>query len=317
MFYLSVLLGAAGAWLMSRFGNLVGLMDAPGKRSSHSVLTPKGGGIGILVAFLTVSIFSGSSWLAWLPAAGLSLFSLYSDRRDLYPRLRLVAQFVASVVFLVGSGYFLQTGLADLIVTMVFAIFIVGTANFYNFMDGINGIAALTGMTAFGFLAYFYWLNTGALDPVALAMVGSCAGFLPFNFPRAQVFMGDVGSVLLGFVFACSVVKFHPSPADFTCMCGFLFMVFADTLTTLYIRFRDAEKLTQSHRRHLYQILCNEGGLAHWKISLIYCFIEILISVMMLVAWGKGFAWQVLLLIVCAAIYIVAGQKIRQRLVTV
>jgi Fuc2NAc and GlcNAc transferase len=87
-------------------------------------------------------------------------------------------------------------------------VFIVGTANFYNFMDGINGIAGITGVVAFGLLALFGHLHGAGEGMVlcSLCLGAACLGFLPFNMPRARVFMGDVGSVLLGFLFALLVI---------------------------------------------------------------------------------------------------------------
>src|SRR3972149_8133386 len=88
-------------------------------------------------------------------------------------------------------------------------VFITGTANLYNFMDGINGIAGFTGVIGFGLIAYFsyYILNDYNLLLMSLILTAVCIGFLPFNFPKAKVFMGDVGSIFLGFVFASFVVK--------------------------------------------------------------------------------------------------------------
>jgi Fuc2NAc and GlcNAc transferase len=99
--------------------------------------------------------------------------------------------------------------------------------------------------------------------------------------------MGDVGSVLLGFVFAGMVVKFSHSLLDFICMASFLFLFFADELTTMFVRLSRRERLTQPHRRHFYQLLANERQIAHWKISLAYGFVQLLIGVSVL--WAKPF----------------------------
>jgi len=92
-----------------------------------------------------------------------------------------------------------QNGFAVYALMPLLVIFVVGTANFYNFMDGINGIAGITGIVGFGLIA-FYTSNSGystILSTLAICMSLSCVGFLPFNVPKAKVFMGDVGSILL------------------------------------------------------------------------------------------------------------------------
>src|SRR4030065_2467558 len=103
-------------------------------------------------------------------------------------------------------------------------IFITATTNFYNFMDGINGIAGLTGLIGFGLMAYFayFMLNDYDLFLMSMILATGCIGFLPFNFPRARVFMGDVGSIFLGFVFASFVVKLSTSINIFLCLIMFL-----------------------------------------------------------------------------------------------
>ena len=107
----------------------------------------------------------------------------------------------------------------------------------------------------------------------------ACLGFLPFNIPKARVFMGDVGSILLGFVFAGMVVFLSRNRLDFICMAGFLFPFYADELSTMMIRIRDGEKLSKPHRRHLYQLLANEYGIAHWKVSLGYGLFQLIVGI--------------------------------------
>jgi Fuc2NAc and GlcNAc transferase len=152
------------------------------------------------------------------------------------------------------------------------AVFIVGTVNYYNFMDGINGIAGITGVVGFGLLGWFAAVEGADPGIIALCVcLGlACLGFLPFNMPKARVFMGDVGSILLGFVFAGMVVWLSKSVLDFLCLANFLFPFYADELTTLVVRLKDGDKLTKPHRKHLYQLLANERGIAHWKESVGY-----------------------------------------------
>ena len=102
-------------------------------------------------------------------------------------------------------------------------------------MDGINGIAGLTGLIGFGLMAYFSYfiLNTHDIFLMSTVLAAGCIGFLPFNFPRARVFMGDVGSIFLGFVFASFVVKLSTSINVFLCLLMFLSTFYADAVITI------------------------------------------------------------------------------------
>ena len=170
------------------------------------------------------------------------------------------------------------------ILILPLCVFIVGTSNFFNFMDGINGIAGISGAVAFCLIAAFchFQGDSHALQIFAACMAAACLGFLPLNLPRARVFMGDVGSVLLGFTFAILCIALAGSVADFLVLCGFLSTFYADALTTLYIRKRDGERLSQAHRRHLYQVLANRMLIPHWKVSLGYGAVQAGIGVLLL-----------------------------------
>jgi UDP-N-acetylmuramyl pentapeptide phosphotransferase/UDP-N-acetylglucosamine-1-phosphate transferase len=289
---LSICTGAACAWLVPRYAYGLGLIDKPNERSSHERPTPKGGGLGILAAFCLVCFFENIDPIFLLSGAVLSMLGLVGDRIEISAKLRLFVQFSVCVLFLFRMGNApMLNGFPDGLSPYVqifglgfLCLYIVGTTNFYNFMDGINGIAAITGIVGFG-LVGSYGLHTGqnsGLILIAFAMVFSCAGFLPFNMPRARVFMGDVGSILLGFVFACLVVLFSDSFSDFVILVCFMFPFYVDELVTMLERIIDRQSLTLPHRRHFYQVLVNEGGGAHWKVSVGYGVVQLAVG---LLAW--------------------------------
>ena len=155
-----------------------------------------------------------------------------------------------------------------------------------------NGIAVITGTVAFSLLAFYAQAHAGNtnLSILAAAVAASCIGFLPLNIPKARVFMGDVGSILLGFVFAAICLVLTKSATDFLVLCGFLSTFYADTLTTLFIRKRDGEKLSQAHRRHLYQLLANQLNIPHWKVSICYCLVQAVVGILLIKiqSWGWG-----------------------------
>ena len=283
---LSIALGSIGAWFVSRNAHILGLIDKPNHRSSHDRPTPKGGGIGILIAFVVTCILFKFSFLFWGPVTFLSLISLYGDRINLKPILRLTVQFSVTLLFLISISFFQHIAndiqsLILIILCIFFSIYIVGTANYYNFMDGINGIAGITGIVGFALLGLYGNINHQNHQWIILSFVMSfaCVGFLPFNMPKAKVFMGDVGSILLGFVFACIVVVFTQTFIDFVILVSFMFPFYIDELVTMVERIADKQSLTLPHRRHFYQVLANEGGIAHWKVSVGYGIAQLLIGV--------------------------------------
>jgi len=279
---------------MSRYAFFLGIVDLPNKRSSHSRPTPGGGGVGLLLTFFVASvIFASAPVSLWLPATLLALVSFFDDRLDLSPKVRLFFQFGAAAT-LVFSAVFNEFSFLSLILIPFWLLFIVGTANFYNFMDGINGIAGITGVVGFGLTAVFMRMieADSALFSLLLAMSAACAGFLPFNLPKARVFMGDVGSILLGFVFAGITFILSSDLGSFLCLIAFMFPFYADAVTTLFVRWRDGDKLSKAHRRHLYQVLANELVCPHWLVSCGYGFVQLVVGVTMIWAWTKGFWLQ-------------------------
>jgi Fuc2NAc and GlcNAc transferase len=293
----SLLLGSAGAWAAQKFAFRWGFIDNPNDRSSHDNPTPKGGGIGILVAFIIVSLFLKIGFTFWFPTAFLGFLSLGGDRFNLSPKIRLLLQFIAAVVLIQFSGLSFQPK----VFWFVFlAVFVVATANWFNFMDGINGIAGIAGMVGFSLLALFIFLSgsDSLLLVLSICMALSCLGFLPFNMPKASVFMGDVGSVLLGFAFAAVVVVISKSYMDFVCLSAFLFPFYADELTTMAIRIRDGADLLKAHRRHLYQIMANEMGIKHWRISIGYAILQVIVGMGVLLIRPFGFCFVLSLILV-------------------
>jgi Fuc2NAc and GlcNAc transferase len=308
---LAFICGVSGAALTVLYGHRWGMLDVPVSRSSHERPVPKGGGIGILCGFTGNALLLQFPWTFWFPVTMVSLLSFGGDRYDIPPILRLCIQFGGSLIFLVGMndvygpGWLTGAIASDTMLFSMFlkgtlvltmAVFIVGTANFYNFMDGINGIAGITGVVAFVLLSF--QTSVAARQTLCLAIASSCLGFLPFNFPRARVFMGDVGSVLLGFVYAGMVLLISENSLDLVCMAAFLFPFYADELITMGIRIRNGENLTRPHRRHLYQILVNEFGFAHWSVSTGYAMLQTMISISVLMMKNRGIA-AVMTLLLC------------------
>lgn len=297
--FLSLFIGWIGAWMIARHGHAFGLIDKPNHRSSHSIETPKGGGIGILIAFLVAAISTESSWALWMPALILSLVSLYGDKLLLSQKLRLVVQFICAsllIYFAAKSNYHdiaASIAIPALILIPVFILMITATANYYNFMDGINGIAGITGVIAFGYLASVAH-DTGIsnISIICISISASCLGFLILNM-SGKVFMGDGGSILLGFLFAGIAILLSSSLLDIFCYFAFIFPFYADELISIITRLKKNQSLFKPHRKHLFQLLANELKISHWKVSFAYGLIQIIIILLVQKTRTYGLAWIV------------------------
>jgi len=141
----------------------------------------------------------------------------------------------------------------------------------------------------------------------------ACLGYLPFNMFRAKVFMGDVGSILLGFVFAGHVTILATDLLEMVCLVALLFPFYVDELTTMVVRLWNGENLLHSHRRHLYQLLANHFGIPHWKITLFYGTVQFLIGVVALIAYPYGAKTVLIYLALCFIGFTVLTAHIRKR----
>ena len=307
----------AGAWFISKYGHHFDLLDKPNDRSSHSSATPKGGAVGILAAFILVSLFLKFPVTFWMPAAILSIVSFLGDRFDISPLFRLILQFIASIVLLIGSWNnhpFMSYGSMPILIGL--SIYIVATTNYYNFMDGINGIAGISGVVGFGLLSFYGYYNTAnpMLISLNISMALCCLAYLPFNIPEAKVFMGDTGSILLGYIFAAMVIWLSKSFLDFICLASFLFPFYADEITTELTRLIDGEKIWTRHRRHLYQILANEYNIPHWKVSLGYGIAQLFVGISLFLILKIGLLAVVSIIALYFSIFLVLSTAIRRNI---
>ena len=316
LYLISLLLGGAGAWSIARYGMKLSLLDKPNSRSSHETVTPKGGGIGILAAFFVCSIVLSIAKSFWIPAVFLSLFSLWGDRSEIRPKMRLLFQLAAGTILLIGIITEKGGGFTVYALMPLMLVFVVGTANFYNFMDGINGIAGITGIIGFGLIGCYATIfgSNSSLSALAICISLACVGFLPFNVPRAKVFMGDVGSILLGFVFSGLVVYLSKNVLDFICLMSFLFPFYADELITMALRLKDKENLTKPHRRHLYQILANEYDISHWKISTGYGLFQLMIGISIILLKNMGLIRVVSALVLYGCFFVICSFIFRKKI---
>jgi UDP-GlcNAc:undecaprenyl-phosphate/decaprenyl-phosphate GlcNAc-1-phosphate transferase len=217
-FLLSLLLVPA----VRRFSFSTGKVARPRKDRWHSQPTPTLGGMGIFTAFIAIVLASTAytgSWgqVQWGLLAGSALMfclGLFDDFRQLSPPAKLVGQFLAAaiVIYFGRTIDFFPWGFANIILTF---FWLVGITNAINLLDNMDGLAGGVSMIAACFLAYFFWRSGNIpLTAIALALVGAILGFLVFNFPPARIFMGDSGSLFLGFTLAALAVAHKPRASD-------------------------------------------------------------------------------------------------------
>jgi UDP-GlcNAc:undecaprenyl-phosphate GlcNAc-1-phosphate transferase len=176
-------------------------------------------------------------------------------------------------VLVLALPYFGTVDIGELGIPLTF-IFILFITNAMNFIDGLNGLAAGVTLVTCVFLSGIAALYGGYfVYTAALLLAGSVLGFLPFNFPRAQIFMGDVGSQFCGFMlalFGIAAARYEGTPLSFLLVPLLLSGVLFDVAFTLIRRTLAGENIAQAHRGHLYQIAQRSGvdarivALLHW-----------------------------------------------------
>jgi UDP-N-acetylmuramyl pentapeptide phosphotransferase/UDP-N-acetylglucosamine-1-phosphate transferase len=230
-------------------------LDRPNERSLHATPTPRIGGLGIVAGVVIAFLLIRAEPLAAL-VAGLALVSFVDDRRHVPIALRFGAHALAATIFVLVLNPDVHP-----FWQVVLVLAIVWMTNLYNFMDGSDGLAG--GMALFGFGAYALgaWLAGDGVMAVASGAIAAAAlTFLAFNFPPAKVFMGDAGSIPLGFLAAAlGLIGWHAGnwPLWFPVLVFSPFIV--DATVTLVRRVLRGERFWRAHRTHYYQRLVQLG----------------------------------------------------------
>lgn len=270
-------------------------LDVPNERSSHTRPISRLGGLGIVAAFVVILPLL---WVMLLPAAtnwlaatkfGVALLSyvviaavgLIDDLRRLGPLVKYLGQLLAALIALWGGVIFIGLELPFLgtitfgwmVGALLTIVWLTGFSNFFNFMDGIDGLAGGVG-AIYSLALAVVCISTGhrLLGAGCLMLAAACLGFLAHNFAPAKIFMGDVGSLFIGYVlaaFAAMTTNTPPRPAPFTAVLLVFSTFIYDAIFTLLRRWRRGEKLYLPHRTHLYQRLVIAGQ-SHRRVSLTY-----------------------------------------------
>ncbi len=293
-------------WLKQCFSQ--NLLDIPNDRSSHSQPTPRGGAVGFIIAFAAITLstpifssyfpkffrenlFSVSQPFLlqlWAILTPLALIGFFDDKHNLPARIRYLVQVTVGGITLFCFGPFPQPWLNELglpgeiFLYSLTLIAITALINFYNFMDGLDGLVAGVTAVQLGFLALY--LN----QPLWWPLVAGLLGFLWWNWSPAKIFMGDVGSTVLGAVVAIALLN-EDNPIPAWNALAITLPLTADAIYTLTRRLIRRENIFKAHRSHLYQRL-QQAGWSHSQVASTYIGCTLLIALSILL-WDSVGAW--------------------------
>jgi len=254
-----------------------GMIAFPGERQSHQHATPAGGGLGLIFSIVMTTICLELMvslpffwWQKVLPGVLLlTIVGWRDDKLPVAPGVRLLNQFVVSM-WLIGFGWW-DFSWREMVYGSCAIVAMIWLMNLYNFMDGSNGMAGFQGVFAGMAMAALFQLGgESSMALVALVVAAGCAGFLPLNFPRARVFMGDASSVPLGFIFA-AFASYGVWTGSISLTLSILIMsVFlVDATLTLLARVLRGERWYTAHAQHVYQRLIAQGW-SHQRVLALY-----------------------------------------------
>lgn len=317
------------------------ILDHPNNRTLHSSPTPRTGGVAIITGvvlclvaaavtvaitlpaeekFLPKGLASGSLWIV---ASTLLVFvvSFVDDWLDLPASLRLTIQAVAALIIIGGVGLTLPSipipGVAVIqlgwFAAPVSALLLIWMANLYNFMDGMDGFSGGMTFIGFGFLAYFGWI---AGSPIMLLISGSVAmsalGFLVHNFPPARIFMGDAGSITVGFLGGTlMLLGVRDGMFDLWIPIIVFSPFIMDATVTLMRRALRLEKLWEAHREHYYQRVVLSGW-SHRRTVLMEYTIMVLCGGFAVLYHGASDGWRLVILATWLTMFLALGAMVKK-----
>lgn len=259
------------------------VLDIPNQRSSHKTPTPRGGGVAVVLCYLSfVLISAGLGVFSWFLALGLGFSGLLvafigflDDHGHVKASHRLLVHFLAASIVVYVAGpvpeltiFTFQIDFGWLAFLLAF-LGVVWVLNLYNFMDGIDGIAAFEAVSVCLVMALLVYVEVGhgPLLLLHLGLASSVTGFLLWNHPPAKIFMGDAGSGFIGLTIASLVLLSANVSAELLWAWLIMLGVFVvDATYTLVVRMFRGMKFYEAHRSHAYQHAALRFG-QHWLIS--------------------------------------------------
>lgn len=299
LFLLVAVLSSLCAYFVLHYALRSGLIDIPNERSSHCKPVPRGGGlsIGLVIVVTILYLFfsgrlPGDITIAWLPAIFVvGMLGWLDDHYHLPVTLRAAGYLVTAIWFVLCLEYTVASTMAipvagtlSWFATMLIIIAVAWVTNLYNFMDGIDGLAATQAILAGVAGSLILWhVGTESLSLISATIAAATAGFLLWNWPPAKIFMGDVGSCTLGFMFATLAIL-GQSMAGLSVLIWVILLAWFiwDATLTLTMRIMRGEKWFLPHRSHAYQCLVR-AGFSH--VSIVWMLIGYNTLVLWPLAW--------------------------------
>ena len=276
------LLAFAMTYFMRAYALKKNIIDNPNERSSHSVPTPRGGGVAVVCSYLLaliVLIYSQQLSVhigLTLMAAGfvIALLGFLDDHGHINSMLRLAIHFLVAIGVVISLGGFSEVNVFNgfelgFFANIIAVLFLVWLLNLYNFMDGINGIASVEAITTTVSMALLYLLlHTSLNSDILWLLAAGVFGFLLWNFPKAKIFMGDACSGFLGLTLGIlALIALKENLALFCAWIICLGVFVVDATYTLIKRVLNGYKMYDAHRSHSYQILSRQWG-SHTPVTL-------------------------------------------------
>lgn len=285
-----------------KIANHFNIIDKPNERSSHTAITLRGGGIVFSLAALIFYFVFGFQYTYFI--IGLTLISLISFLDDIFTlnnKVRLSIHLLSVILM------FCQWQLFELswYWIPIAAIFVIGTINAYNFMDGINGITGGYSLLAIATLYYINQMVVPFSSANLLITIGlSLIVFNFFNFrKKAKCFAGDVGSVSIAFVIVFLIGQLVIQTHNFNYI--LLLLVYGlDAVVTIFFRVIRKENIFKAHRSHFYQFLSNEQKVPHLVVVAIYMLVQLIINGILIFFIGENLVSALLLLIVAGILFL-------------
>ena len=290
LFFLIFFILAFGfTYFMRAYALKKNIIDNPNERSSHSVPTPRGGGVAVVASYLLGLAFLMYNQQLVIPvgltlmAAGfvIALLGFLDDRGHINSMLRLTIHFLVAIGVVISLGGFGEVNVFNgfqlgFVANIIAVLFLVWLLNLYNFMDGINGIASIEAITVTVSMAMLYLLLNVGLNHQILLLLAACVlGFLLWNFPKAKIFMGDACSGFLGLILGIlALIALKENLALFCAWIICLGLFIVDATFTLIRRVITGHKMYDAHRSHTYQILSRHFN-SHTPVTLAVAAINI------------------------------------------
>jgi len=316
MYIVLLLISFTLTYFIKEYAIKKSLIATVNERSSHTVPTPHGGGIAIAVTWLIGLLYlffsneiESNLFYALLVGIIISIVSFFDDLYELSPKLRLIVQALVAILGLYFlSGFDVLTfGVFDIsfsVFTNIFAfLMIIWFINLTNFIDGINGYVGSE--FAFLCLAGFLLFSNSIFIVLGVAVLG----FLYWNFNKAKIFMGDVGSTLLGYNIAIFTIYYANIKSTNFWVWIVLFSLFwFDATLTLIRRKLNGEKLSQAHKKHAYQRL-TQAGWSHFKVTNFMIVLNIFIFTLVYFVSNIAISFVIILVILYTTMKFVDSKK--------